>query len=69
MLVDGVKVGCCAFETNVDFQEDVRDDGVNPPLRNCLFIASTGILPRFQGQGFGRLLKSWEVAYARYHGL
>jgi ribosomal protein S18 acetylase RimI-like enzyme len=25
-------------------------------------------LPKHQGAGLGRLLKSWEVAYARYHG-
>jgi ribosomal protein S18 acetylase RimI-like enzyme len=68
MLVGGVKVGCCAFERHVDFQEDLREDGLNPPLRGSLFIATTGVLPRFQGRGFGRLLKSWEVAYARYRG-
>jgi len=68
LIAKGVKVGCCAFEANVDFQEDFRDDGLNPPLPGTLFIATTGILPRFQGQGLGRLLKSWEVAYARFHG-
>ena len=68
MLAAGVKVGCCAFETHVDFGEDSREDGLNPPMRGSLFIATTGILPRFQGRGFGRLLKAWEIAYAGYHG-
>ena len=67
MLVDGVKVGCCAFEKNVDFQGDQREDGLNPRLDGSLYIASTGILPRFQGRGFGRLMKSWQIAYASHH--
>lgn len=58
------KVGCCAFEKHVDFHEDV----VAPRRPGSLYIATTGILPRFQNQGFGPLLKSWQIAYARYHG-
>jgi ribosomal protein S18 acetylase RimI-like enzyme len=68
LLVDGRKVGCCAFEEHVDFADDVRNDGINPARPNSLYIASTGILPRFQNQGFGRLMKSWQIAYARHHG-
>ncbi len=67
LTIDGVKVGCCAFEEHVDFQDDVRADGVNPPLQGSLYIASTGILPRFQGKGLGTLLKSWQICYARHH--
>jgi GNAT superfamily N-acetyltransferase len=68
LIVDGVKVGCCAFEEHVDFQDDVRSDAVNPPLKGSLFIASTGIVPKFQGKGLGSLLKSWQICYARHHG-
>jgi len=68
LIVDGIKVGCCAFEEHVDFQDDVRKDGINPPLKGTLYIASTGILPKFQGQGLGTLLKSWQICYARRHG-
>ena len=64
MLIDDVKVGCCAFEKHVDFQQDQRDDGLNPRLAGSLYIATTGILPRFQGRGFGRMLKCWQIAYA-----
>ena len=64
MLIDGVKVGCCAFEKHVDFQQDQREDGLNPRLKGSLYIATTGILPRFQGRGFGRVLKAWQIAYA-----
>src|SRR5580693_7007903 len=59
MLVDGAKAGCCAFQAHHDFREDVRKDQCNPRRRGSLYIASTGILPRFQGKGFGKLLKVW----------
>ena len=65
MVVDGGVAGCCAFEHNVDFDHSSDE---NPPLDGSLYIASTGIGRRFQGQGFGRLLKAWEIAYARHHG-
>jgi len=64
MLIDDVKIGCCAFEKHVDFQQDQRADGMNPRLVGSLYIATTGILPRFQGCGFGRMLKCWQIAYA-----
>jgi len=53
LLVGNAKAGCCAFEKRP---------------KGSLYIATTGILPRFQRQGFGTLLKSWQIAYARYHG-
>jgi ribosomal protein S18 acetylase RimI-like enzyme len=53
MLLDGVRMGCCAFEA----------------WPGTLYIVTTGILPRYQGQGFGELLKRWEIDYARSHGL
>jgi ribosomal protein S18 acetylase RimI-like enzyme len=65
MIVDGVTVGCCGFEHHVDFQDQENE---NPPLRGSLYISTTGVLPRFEGKGFGRLLKSWQIAYARQHG-
>ena len=68
MLVDGAKAGCCAFHSHRDFREDIRKDQRNPRRRGSLYIASTGILPRYQGKGFGRLLKVWQIAYARYNG-
>src|SRR5580700_1147124 len=61
MLVDGRKIGCCAFEPHVDFQPDRREDEENPPLQGSLYIATTGILPKFQNQGFGGLMKRWQI--------
>lgn len=52
LIVGRTKVGCCAFERR----------------KGSLYISTTGILPKFQNRGFGPLLKSWEIAYARYHG-
>src|SRR5436190_11411298 len=62
MIVDGVKAGCCAFEAHADFQEDINQGDINPPLKGSLYISTTGILPRFRGMGFGTLLKSWEIS-------
>jgi ribosomal protein S18 acetylase RimI-like enzyme len=68
MLVDGIKAGCCAFEEHADFRDDLDPEAANPPRKGSLYICSTGLLPKFQGKGLGTLLKSWELAYARYHG-
>ena len=68
MIVGGVKSGCCAFEKHADFQGDLRRDELNPRMKGSLYIATTGILPRFQGRGLGRVMKAWEIAYAQHHG-
>ena len=68
MLVDGAKTGCCAFQAHRDFSEDIRKDRRNARKHGSLYITTTGILPRYQGQGFGKLLKIWQIAYARLHG-
>jgi ribosomal protein S18 acetylase RimI-like enzyme len=52
MLAGGRRVGCCAFEKG----------------KKSLYISTTGILPKYQGMGFGQLMKAWEISYARYHG-
>lgn len=66
LIVDHVTVGCCGFEHHVDFQDDQENE--NPPLRGSLYVSTTGVLPRFQNRGFGPLLKSWQIAYARRNG-
>jgi ribosomal protein S18 acetylase RimI-like enzyme len=68
LLLSKRKIGCCAFEPHVDFRDDLRDDGINPHRQGSLYIASTGILPKFQSMGFGQLLKAWQISYARLHG-
>ena len=59
LLVNDRKVGCCAF---------VRNSDIDEPRKGSLYIMTTGILPGFQGKGFGALLKSWQIAFARHHG-
>jgi ribosomal protein S18 acetylase RimI-like enzyme len=68
MIVGGRKIGCCAFARHTDFKEDLKPHKDNPHRRGSLYIATTGILPQFQGMGFGNLLKSWQLSYARHHG-
>ena len=61
LLVDGKRIGCSAFGLRFDDDEELLPKG-------SLYIASTGILPSYQGRGFGRLMKAWQLAYARDHG-
>ena len=68
MLVNGVKAGCCAFQQHIEFEEDIRQDHLNPAMHGCLYIASTAILPRLQGLGLGTLMKAWQICYARRQG-
>lgn len=65
LLLGSRKIGCCAFEKHADFRDDLGQE--NPAMKGSLYIASTGILPAFQGKGFGSFMKSWQVAYARRH--
>lgn len=67
MLINGRKVGCCAFQRHRDFREDINQDGTNPYLHGSLYIVTTGILPEARGLGLGRLLKCWQISYARHH--
>jgi len=60
LRVEGVLVGCTAMEPNVDY------DGSSRP--GSLFISSTGVLPEFQGRGYGSLQKKWQIEYARENG-
>jgi len=57
MTLDGKRIGCSAFAYDIDF------DGT--PRPNCLYIASTGILPEYQGQGFGSKQKRWQIEFAK----
>jgi GNAT superfamily N-acetyltransferase len=68
MLVDGTKIGCCAFQANRDFRDDIREDRRNPSRKGSLYVTTTGILPRFRGSGFGKLFKVWQITYAKFHG-
>ena len=66
MVVNDRKVGCCAFERNVDFEVDPDKD--SGPRRGSLYLASTGILPDHQRKGYGERFKRWQIAWARRYG-
>jgi ribosomal protein S18 acetylase RimI-like enzyme len=66
MRIDGVKVGCCAFQHHIDFREDLGQDNLS--RKGSLYIATTGIHPRFQSLGLGTLMKCWQISYARSLG-
>jgi GNAT superfamily N-acetyltransferase len=66
MVVDGRQAGCCAFQRNAGFGAD--PDGHSGARRGSLYIASTGILPQYQGTGLGVRFKRWQIAWARRHG-
>jgi len=65
MVVDRRTVGCCGFQWNKGFQKSL-DTNKSPTRKGSLLIESTGILPVFQGFGFGKVMKAWQIAYARY---
>lgn len=64
LLLDGKPIGSIAFKPHT------APNGENEfiPSDDCLYITSTGILPRFQGRGWGAFLKAWEIVYARHCG-
>ncbi len=68
LLVNRRRVGCCAFQPHVDFEDDISPTGANPRRQGSLCIVSTGIHPSFRGKGLGTLFKAWQISYARFHG-
>ena len=68
MLVEGRKVGCCAFAYSEDFLESPQERGNRWSSDASLYIVSTGLLPEFRGMGLGQLMKQWQICYARRHG-
>lgn len=68
MLVEGRKVGCCAFAHAADFSESPQESGKRRSSDASLYIVSTGLLPEFRGMGLGQLMKQWQICYARRHG-
>jgi ribosomal protein S18 acetylase RimI-like enzyme len=60
MVANGDTIGCLALKPDVDYDEE--------PRAGCLYIESTGVLPKYQRQGFGARMKEWQIEYARVHG-
>jgi ribosomal protein S18 acetylase RimI-like enzyme len=68
IVVNGQVAGCAAFVHDVDFEEDLREDDANLPCEGTVYIQSTGLLRAYRGRGLGRLVKEWEIEYARRNG-
>jgi len=60
MVVDGETVGCSAFRFHVDH------DGSERP--GTLDLSSTGVLPEYQGRGYGLMQKKWQIEFAKQQG-
>jgi len=43
-------------------------DALLPEVEGTLYIISTAILPQFQRQGIGSIVKAWQIAYAKRNG-
>jgi GNAT superfamily N-acetyltransferase len=68
VVVDGRVAGCAAFIHDVEFQEDLREDGENDAQAGTVYIQSTGLLRAYRGQGLGKRIKEWQIEYARRNG-
>jgi GNAT superfamily N-acetyltransferase len=68
VVVDGRVAGCAAFVHDVEFQEDLRDDGENAAQRGTVYIQSTGLLHAYRGKGLGKRIKAWQIEYAKRNG-
>jgi ribosomal protein S18 acetylase RimI-like enzyme len=60
VITDGITVGCVALKRDVDYDEE--------PKPGSLYIESTGLLPKYQRQGYGAKIKEWQIDYAKKHG-
>ncbi len=57
-------IGSIALGHDTEIGVDWKTDKPSP---GCLYIASTGLLPEFQSQGIGSVVKQWEIDYAKAH--
>jgi GNAT superfamily N-acetyltransferase len=68
VVVDGRVAGCAAFIHDVEFQEDLREDGENAAQAGTVYIQSTGLLRAYRGLGLGKRIKAWQIEYAKQNG-
>jgi GNAT superfamily N-acetyltransferase len=68
VVVDGRRAGCAAFIHDVEFQEDLREDGQNVDQAGTVYIQSTGLLRAYRRQGLGNRIKAWQIEYAKRNG-
>lgn len=64
--IDGEFIGSVVLQDN--FTVGTGFDGKETAELGTLYIVSTGIIPQYQGRGIGKIVKAWEVGYARGRG-
>jgi len=57
MFVDKARVGCCALQDNVDYDDSTRN--------GALYIASIAISAEWRRHGLGTKFTKWQIEYAR----
>jgi ribosomal protein S18 acetylase RimI-like enzyme len=60
MLADKVKVGSCALEHDLDYDDT--------PKKGYLYIASIAIVAERRNQGLGTKFTEWQIEYGRKRG-
>ncbi len=63
VYVNGVTAGSVALCFNRGWWR--LEDEFPPHEPGSLYIASTGLLPEFRGQGYGTVIKRWQIEFAR----
>lgn len=63
---NGVSIGSVVLGEH--FTIGASFDGEETAELGILYIASTGLIPQYQGRGIGKMVKAWEVGYARGKG-
>ncbi len=63
VTLDDAPIGSTVLAPNKGVAESY--DAPLPEADGTLYIISTAILPQFQRQGIGSIIKAWQIAYAR----
>lgn len=65
VIIGGNRVGSIAIKHDSTITAWESHDYTYEP--GCMYIVSTGLLPKCRGLGIGSYLKAWEVNYAKLH--
>ena len=66
IVADDSIVGSTALRHHGDMSDDSAVE--YPYLKGSLYIVSTGVLPKWQGKGLGKIVKAWQIDYVRQNG-
>jgi ribosomal protein S18 acetylase RimI-like enzyme len=66
ILLDSTAIGSTILAPNRGITK--RYDDPLPVEEGVVYIISTALIPEFQEQGIGSIVKAWQIAYARRNG-